>query len=139
MSTADYAQADGRWEKINQTTLTICRQMISYNQSKWDEILTLIKFAINSHQSEGTGVTPFKADMGREPRQPLNLEIPTITDDFFVCIEDKDGHRASQSTRHSAQLSATYEVAGNQEIIHAVPVRGAGMGESIGATRSHFS
>ncbi len=81
MSTADYAQADGRSEKTNQTMITICRQMVSYNQSNWDEVLPLIEFAINSHQSEGTGVTPFMADMGREPRQPLNLEIPTVTDD----------------------------------------------------------
>ena len=91
MSTADYAQTDGRSEKTNQTTITICRHMINYNQSNWEEILPLIEFAINSHQSEGTGVTPFMADMGREPRQPLNLKIPTITYDS-LCIEDKDGH-----------------------------------------------
>ena len=89
MSTADYAQADGRSEKTNQTTITICRQMISYNQSNWDEILPLIEFAINSHQSEGTGVTPFMADMGREPRQPLNLEIPNITDDSLFSTKVK--------------------------------------------------
>ena len=89
MSTADYAQADGRSEKTNQTTITICRQMVSYNQSNWDEKLPLIEFAINSHQSEGTGVTPFMADMGREPRQPLNLEIPTITDDSLFASKIK--------------------------------------------------
>ena len=76
-------------EKTNQTTITICRQMVSYNQSNWDERLPLIEFAINSHQSEGTGVTPFMVDMGREPRQPLTLEIPTITDDSLFASKIK--------------------------------------------------
>ena len=89
MSTADNAPADGRSEKTNQTTITICRQMISYNQINWDEVLPLIEFAINSHQSDGTGVTPFMADMGRDPRQPLNLEIPSATDDSLFASKIK--------------------------------------------------
>ena len=81
MSTADYAQADGRAEKTNQTAITMMRQMVDYNQANWDEVLPFIEFAINSHQNEGTKATPFMADMGREPRQPLNLEAPAQDDD----------------------------------------------------------
>ena len=55
--------------------------MVDYNQANWDEVLPFIEFAINSHQSEGTKATPFMADMGREPRQPLNLEAPAQDDD----------------------------------------------------------
>ena len=84
MSTADYAQADGRAERTNQTAITIMRQLVDYNQANWDEVLPFIEFAINSHQSEGTGVSPFMADMGREPRQPLNLETPVQDDSLFV-------------------------------------------------------
>ena len=76
MSTADYAQADCRAERTNQTAITMMRQLVDYNQANWDEILPFIEFSINSHQSEGTGASPFMADMGREPRQPLNLEAP---------------------------------------------------------------
>ena len=49
ISTTHYAQADGRSETTNQTTITICHQMVSYNQSNWDEKLPLIEFAINLH------------------------------------------------------------------------------------------
>ena len=55
--------------------------MVDYNQANWDEILPFIEFVINSHQSEGTKATPFMADMGRQPRQPLNLEAPAQHDD----------------------------------------------------------
>ena len=65
MSTADYAQADGRAERRNQTAITMMRQMVDYNQANWDEVLPFIEFAINSYQSKGTGVSPFMADMGR--------------------------------------------------------------------------
>ena len=56
MSTVDYAQADGRAERTNQTTITMMRQMVDYNQASWDEVLPFIEFAINSHQSEGNSV-----------------------------------------------------------------------------------
>ena len=39
---------------------------------------------LQSTPIEGTGVSPFMADMGREPRQPLNLEAPAQDDSFFA-------------------------------------------------------
>ena len=105
MSTSDYAQADGRSEKTNHTTITICRQMVSYNQGDWDKILPLIEFAINSHHSEGTGVTPFMADTGREPRQPLNLDVPTATNNssFTSKIKTVIEQARALDTRHNGQ------------------------------------
>ena len=85
MSTVDYAHtADGRAKRTNQTAITMMRQMVDYYQANWDELLPFVEFAINSHQSEGTGVSPFMVDMRREPKQPLNLEAPAQDDSLFI-------------------------------------------------------
>ena len=107
MSTAGYAQANGRAERTNQTYITMMRQMVDYNQANWDEVLLFIEFAINSHQSKGTGVSFFMADMGREPRQPLNLEAPAQDDDSTFVSKIKPALQQAQlldKTRNSHRM-----------------------------------
>ena len=80
--------------------------MVSYNQGDWDKILPLIEFAINSHHSEGTGVTPFMADTGTEPRQPLNLDVPTATNDSLFTSKIKTVIEQARALDTSATVSA---------------------------------
>ena len=52
MSTAGYAQVDGRAERTNQSVenVTVLRALVDYNQADWDSKLFAVEeFAINSH------------------------------------------------------------------------------------------
>jgi len=73
MSTAGYAQADGRAERTNQSVENVLRASVDYNQADWDTKLFAVEFAINSHVNASTGFSPFMMDLGREPVTPAAL------------------------------------------------------------------
>ena len=74
MSTAGYAQADGRRaERTNQSVENVLRALVDYNQADWDTKSFAVEFAINSHVNASTGFSPFMMDLGREPATPAAL------------------------------------------------------------------
>ena len=52
--------------------------MGSFAGKEWAKILDLAEFAINGSESSATGLTPFFANLAREPRVPANLGKPSL-------------------------------------------------------------
>lgn len=67
-STAFHPQTDGQTEKANSVMEQYLRAFVNYLQDDWDEWLPLAEFAANNQASETTGVSPFFANYGYDPR-----------------------------------------------------------------------
>ena len=67
MSTSFHPQTDGQTERINQTLKAYLRCYINYQQNNWVDLLPMAQYAYNSAESEGTGYTPFYANLGYTP------------------------------------------------------------------------
>ena len=68
LSTAYHPTTDGQTERMNQTVEQYLRHYINHAQDNWAELLPMAQLALNSRMSQPTGVSPFKAVFGHEPR-----------------------------------------------------------------------
>ena len=66
--TAFHPQTDGQTEKFNAVMEQYLRSNINYLQDDWAEHMPLAEFAANNQASETTGVSPFFANYGYDPR-----------------------------------------------------------------------
>ena len=77
LSTAFHPQTDGQSEAANKEMERYLRSYVSYQQEDWGKWLSLAKFAENANISATTGVSPFFANYGYEPR--MEFDISKIT------------------------------------------------------------
>lgn len=73
MSTSRHPQTDGGAEIMNRMIGNYLRCYCARNQRNWDDLLTAAEFAYNTATVESMGMTPFEADIGWNPRSPLDL------------------------------------------------------------------
>ncbi|GKV53537.1 hypothetical protein SLEP1_g60058 [Rubroshorea leprosula] len=73
MSTAFHPQTDGQTERSNQTLEQYLRHYINMAQNNWVQLLPVAQLALNNHVSETTGVSPYRANFGRDPN--MNIRI----------------------------------------------------------------
>jgi hypothetical protein len=71
-TTAYHPQADGQTERMNRTMQQVLRVLVK-DENKWDDLLPFVEFTMNATPSSTTGMSPFFADTGREPRSALAL------------------------------------------------------------------
>ena len=76
LSTVFHSQTDGQTERTNHTVEQIIRCYIDYNQTNWDDLLTLVEFAINSCQQTSTDHSPFYLNYGFNPQTPDEAALP---------------------------------------------------------------
>jgi hypothetical protein len=74
-SSAWHPQTDGQTEIINAAVNKYLRAFTSFAQDDWYDWLPLAEFAMNNQVNETTGVSPFFANYGFNPR--LGIEPPT--------------------------------------------------------------
>lgn len=67
-STAYHPETDGQTERMNAILECHLRSYVSYLQNDWVEWLPLAEFSANSMFSETTGISPFFATYGFQPR-----------------------------------------------------------------------
>ena len=72
-STAYHPQTDGQTERVNRVLEDIIRHYVGNSQSDWDEFLSTAEFAINNSYHESIGTTPFRLNVGKDPRLPLSM------------------------------------------------------------------
>jgi hypothetical protein len=75
MSTAFHPQTDGQTEIVNQETERFLRTYVNYQQDDWDNWLPEAEAAINANPSATTGISPFFATNGYEPRMSFDLQL----------------------------------------------------------------
>jgi RNase H-like domain found in reverse transcriptase/Reverse transcriptase (RNA-dependent DNA polymerase)/Integrase zinc binding domain/Integrase core domain/Chromo (CHRromatin Organisation MOdifier) domain len=76
LSTAFHPQTDGQTERVNGIMEQYLRAYVTYQQDNWPTLLPLAEFAGNNHPSETTGLSPFFANYGFDPRLDFDLEGP---------------------------------------------------------------
>jgi len=75
MSSAGHAQTDGQTEVANKMLLQLLRSYASDHPLTWDSDLAMAELAYNSSMSTSTGVSPFYALYGRNPRMPIDVRV----------------------------------------------------------------
>lgn len=91
MTVAYRAQGDGQKERMNRTLEEYLRCFVSPHQDDWDVHLANAEFAINAAVNNSIKMSPFEADLGYIPRNPL-ATLATQGD------EDSAADGARQST-----------------------------------------
>jgi len=93
MSTAFHPQTDGQTEIVNQETERFIRTYTNYQQDDWDTWLPEAEAAMNANPSATTGISPFFATNGYEPRMSFDLR-PELAP-----LPPKDARKASERRR----------------------------------------
>ena len=75
LSTAFHPETDGQTERMNAVMEQYLRAYVNYLQDDWIRYLALAEFATNNQVSETTGVSPFYALHGYDPRWTTELDI----------------------------------------------------------------
>jgi hypothetical protein len=68
LSTAYYPETDGVTERLNQTLEQYLRHFVNYQQDNWVELLLTAQLAYNATATSITGVSPFYANYGFNPK-----------------------------------------------------------------------
>lgn len=80
LSTPFHPQTDGQTERINATMEQYLRNYVTYLQDDWSKWLPLAEFAANNQTNESTTVSPFFANIGRNPRWQVDASAPLPND-----------------------------------------------------------
>ena len=83
-STAFHPQTDGQTERQNSTLEQYLRSVVNYQQDDWLEWLPLAEFAYNNSNHVSTGISPFMAYTGRNPK--FTEEIRSTEDNHEVSV-----------------------------------------------------
>src|SRR5207302_1046681 len=75
LSTAFHPETDGQTERVNAIMEQYLRAYVNYQQDDWASWLPMAEFAANNHASETTGVSPFFANHGYDPKMDY-LDTP---------------------------------------------------------------
>ena len=70
-STAYHPQTDGQTEVVNQWLETYLRMYVTYDQTNWSSLLSQAEFCYNSTPHTTTGISPFEAMYGFNPRRTM--------------------------------------------------------------------
>lgn len=73
MSTSKHPRTDGSTEIMNRMVSNFLQCYFNHHQRDWDKLLTAAEYAYNSAHVESLGMTPFEADLGRQPKSPLEF------------------------------------------------------------------
>jgi hypothetical protein len=103
MTTTYHPQSDPA-ERAHRMVLEALKTAIGTDYDRWDEYLPLVQFALNSHVSSRTGMSPFFLDHGWEPRIPADLRVPPRAPAPAKEFIQQAARRFKQA--HAATLSA---------------------------------
>lgn len=101
LSTAFHPQTDRQTERFNTTMEEYLRVYVNHHQDDWVTWLPFCEFAANYAVSETTGVSPFCAHMGRDPRMNFDLDKPIENP------EEARAHEAAQTLERIHDLVRT--------------------------------
>ena len=105
LSTAYHPQTDGQTERANEDLENYLRRYVSWKQDHWACWLSVAEFAANSAPSATTGISPFHAVYGYEPR--IDFDIPA--GELASPTHDPSKHHArSQAEALAASLKGTW-------------------------------
>lgn len=74
LSTAFHPQTDGQTERTNQTLEQYLHHYVNMAQDNWVALLPMAQLALNHVDNETTGISPFFANFGKEPKPLWDTE-----------------------------------------------------------------
>lgn len=104
LSTSYHPQTDGQTERLNAILEAYLRAYVAYLQDDWADWLALAEFATNNHVSSTTGVSPFFAVYGTNPRfdfgpvEPASDRPSAEAESFASHMERIHDHLRSEMT-----------------------------------------
>lgn len=109
-STAYHPETDGQTERMNAILECHLRSYVSYMQNDWVEWLPLAEFSANSMFSETTGISPFFATYGFQPRlgiepydqtsMPASRDAESFASDMKMILEHLKAETALAQSRY---------------------------------------
>jgi len=72
-STAYHPETDGQTERVNQILEQYIRLYVNYQQDNWRSLLPFAEFAYNNTPHSATGVSPFFANKGFNPKFEIDV------------------------------------------------------------------
>ncbi|GMF18602.1 unnamed protein product [Phytophthora fragariaefolia] len=111
LSTAFRPSTNGQSEVTIKFVNEYLRHSISPHHDDWDSLLPLAEFAYNDRVHSTTGMPPFVADLGYQPRSVADCIFPCsrqsrtskfVTQQQEILVEDQDAIAATQDSWHSA-------------------------------------
>ncbi|OWZ06181.1 Retroelement [Phytophthora megakarya] len=79
LASAHHQRTDGQVERVNAILASYLRHYVSSFQNDWDKHLALAEFAYNRQYQTTIQMSPFRADLGYEPRLPAELQLSDTT------------------------------------------------------------
>ena len=70
-------KTNGLVERANRTVEETMRNYVNADKDNWDEKLSGVQFALNGARASSHGMTPYKANTGREPVLPIQRLLET--------------------------------------------------------------
>ena len=80
LSSPYHPQTDGQTERANQDLEQYLRKFVNWKQDDWSKWLSLAEFCSNAMRTEATGMSPFYANYGYEPRFDFDANFPQNAD-----------------------------------------------------------
>lgn len=112
LSSAFRPATDGQTERTNHFVADYLRAFVDSRQTDWDELLSLAEFAYNSRMHSSTGMSPFVADLGYDPRSisDLAFKVPQgrASPSFTFVDHQKTILRQCQDRLEQAQADMKY-------------------------------
>jgi hypothetical protein len=109
-SSAYHPQTDGQTERTIRTFQQILRVYVGPGHDNWCDCLPIAEGAYNSSVSSSTGVSPFTAVYGREPRTPTTAALPATApsdnDDYLTRLVSTHASVHANLEKAKAQQSA---------------------------------
>lgn len=116
MTTAHRPQGDGQTERANRQILEYLRAYSNAHGSNWDSTpaLAMMEFALNSHRSSATTISPYELHLGRHAQPPALLGAPSTLAQYSQTNDDRTAHlRALWTTARDAIRDAQDQMAAN--------------------------
>ena len=120
-STAYHPETDGQTERMNAILECHLRSYVSYLQNDWVEWLPLAEFSANSIFSETTGISPFFATYGFQPRlgiepydqtsMPASRDAESFASDMKMILDHLKAETALAQSRYEEAANRTRQPA----------------------------
>ena len=113
LASTHHPQTNGLTERMNRTLIGMIKKVCASRKNQWVEALPLLEFAYNNSVHRATGISPFRANSGRDPLVPAAMLRPSDAAGNNKTLSPRDYARQTES--HLQQIWAALKEADQKE------------------------
>ena len=113
LASTHHPQTNGLTERMNRTLIGMIKKVCASRKHQWVEALPLLEFAYNNSVHRATGISPFRANSGRDPLVPAAMLRPLDAAENNKVLSPRD--YARQTELHLQQIWAALKEADQKE------------------------